>query len=179
MSTKVKVLLFLMITIISLTACGRKNDEIGIVTTEYHKLSIIIPEDIVAKDFVLSETGVWLLTNNYLISINYNGIIDGEISLAGSESFTCLSIDEYSNFNILATNNGEDGTTNLTVHSFKSDGSRLAITVLEEPLTEEEDNPYVVNFLTANGNHYVQTMYGVYVYNEAGEPVLTARDEQL
>jgi len=177
--------------VIGLIACKSKTNETGIPTgtetsqpqssktqsAEYQKLSIIIPDDIIAKDFVITETEVLLLTDSGLISINYDGEMDNVILLSGNESYTCFSIDEDGNFNILAMNKTEDGTTNLTINHFKSDGAKLPRTVLKGTFAEEEDNPYAINYLIANGYHYVQSVFGVYIYDTAGELVFTIREE--
>jgi len=175
-------LLFILAAIITFAACGKKPDETQTAvpenqSLEYRKLSIIIPDDITAKDFVLTETGVLLLTNDGIININYGGEIDDVIPLIGSEFFSQLSIGEDGNFNILAVSKGDDGSTNLTVHHYKGDGAKLPRTVLKGLFAEEEENPYIVDYLTANGYHYVQSMYGVYVYDTKGELVRTIREE--
>jgi len=167
---------------ISLTACGKKPDEMQTAVSEnqssdYRKLSIVIPDDITAKDFVMTDNGVLLLTNDGIIRINYDGAMDDVIPHIGNESFTQLSIDSNGNFNILAMGKNEDGSISLTVNHIKSDGARLPRTVLNGPFAEEEDNPYIMDFLTANGHYYVQSMHGMYVYNMAGELVLTIFEE--
>ena len=152
---------------IGLVACkGKEDPETGTDASQsqsmdYRKFSIVIPDDITTKDFMLTETNVLLLTNDGIISINYEGEMDDVIPLAGSDSFISFSIDEEGNFNILATSKREDGTTSLTVHQYKNDGSRLPRTPLKGSFAEEEDNPYILSFLAANGYYYIQSMYGV------------------
>jgi len=180
---KIKLtLIFTIATIITLAACKKKSEETQMVapknqSSEYRKLSIVIPDDITAKDFEITETGVLLLTNNGIISINYEGEMNDVIALTGSESYTCYSIDRDGNFNILAMSKNEDGNTSLTVDRFNGDGVRLLRTALKDPFDEKEDNPYIVDFLTANGHYYIQSMYGVYVYATSGELVLAVQEE--
>jgi len=188
MMEKVEMRKYIVLTIlvicvgIGLVACGQKPDEMQTAISEnqsidYRKLSIGIPDDITAKDFVVTDIDVVLLTNDGIISINYEGEMDDVVPLTGSESFIQLSIDGDGNFYILAMSKNEDRNTNLTVHHFNSYGTKLPRTVLKGSFAEEEDNPFVVDFLTTNGHHYVQSMYGVYVYNTAGDLILTVREE--
>jgi len=187
---KFVIICLIIIAITTLPACGSKTDESGTPSGagagaathedqffEYQKLSIIIPDDITAKDFVITDNSIMLLTNSGIISINYGGEMNEVIPHIGNESFTQLSIDGDGNFNILAMGKNEDGTTNLTVNHFKNDGAKLPRTALKGPFAEEEDNPYIIDFLTANGHYYVQSMFGVYVYNGAGELVQAVREE--
>ena len=183
MSAKIILfLLFITIAIITFATCGQKPDgmqtaDLENQSTDYRKLSIVIPDNITAKDFVVTDNGVILLANDGIISINYDGEINDVIPHIGNKSFTQLSIDGDGNFNILAMNKNEDGTTHLAVNHFKSDGAKLPRTALKGPFAEEENDPYIVDFLTANGHYYVQSMYGVYIYNGAGELVQTVREE--
>jgi len=168
---------------ISLTACGKKPDEIQMSALEYQssdyqKLSIIIPNDITAKDFVMTETSVVVLDGSGITRIDYDGVISEEIPLAGSESYTRLSIDGDGNYHILALSQNEAGNIeNLSVCQFRSNGSRLGITELIGSFAEEEDAPFMVDFLTVGGYHYVQSLHSVYVYNEAGDEVFSVREE--
>jgi len=174
---------------IGLVACRSKEDpETGTdasqsqksqsQSTEYRKLSIVIPDDITAKDFVMTEAGVKLLTNEGIINLNYNGEMDEEIPLSGSENFTHLSIDRSEIFHILALSHNEEGNIeSLTVHQFKSDGAKLPRTALKGSFAELEATPLIGDFLTVGGYYYVQSMYGVYVYDRAGELVLMVREE--
>jgi len=175
-------LLFIAAIIITLSACGKESDDMQSAASEYQfsdyqKLSIIIPDDITAKDFMLTETGILLLTNSGIININYSGEMDEEIPLAGSETFAYFSVEGDDIFNILTINQSEDGTVSLVVNRFKSDGTGIGFVVLKSPSAEETDNPYPVNFLTVDGYHYIQLMYSLYVYDAAGELVQTVREE--
>jgi len=189
---KMKIFLLIITTvIITLASCGKKPDGTTTGTkaseyqssqsqsTEYRKLSIVIPDDITPKDFVMTETGVKLLTDSGIINLNHNGEMDDEIPLSGSENFTRLSIDGDGNFHTLALSYNEEGNIeSLTVHQFKSDGAKLPRTTLKGSFAELEATPFIGDFLTANGYYYVQSMYGVYVYNGTGELVLSVREEQ-
>jgi len=188
---KMKIFLLLITTvIITLASCGKKPDGTATGTkaseyqssqsqsTDYRKLSIVIPNDITAKDFVMTDNGVKLLTNEGIINLNYNGKMDDIIPLSDSENFTHLSIDRSEIFHILALSHNEEGNIeSLTVHQFKSDGAKLPRTILKGSFAELEATPIIGDFLTAGGYYYIQSMYGVYVYNGTGELVLKVREE--
>jgi len=193
MLRKIMSVCLIIMVLSTLTACGSKTDETGIPTgtnasqsqslesqsTEYQKLSIIIPDDITPKDFVMTESSIKLLTNDGIINLNYNGEMDEVIPLSGSENFTRFSIDKDGNFHTLALSHNEEGNIeSIIVHQFKSDGAKLPRTTFKGSFTEVEPTPFIGDFLTANGYYYIQSMYGVYIYNRTGELVLTVREEQ-
>jgi len=173
---------------VGLVACKGKSDETEISagtaaseqqSSDYQKLSILIPDHIMAKDFVLTETDIVLLDGNGITRINYDGVIYEEIMLPGSESFARLSIDERGHFNILALSHNDEGNIeSLTVHCFHSSGSVWKPrTELKGSFAELDDTPFIGDFLTANGYYYVQTMYHVFVYDTKGELILTVGEE--